>query len=165
MEKAKASCYGPQADTSFYPETLRSIVGDGSIPPPALNASPMVLYHRHQQKKAGIEPEPVERPPHKPVRLEQRPALLFRFTPLTAVQPALRVHDPLHPRDPPHLHLRFPPLPRVLREFSPFRSSLPRPFLSPPSLPHCTSLPPLLALLTLSASSQSSPPSSKTNTA
>lgn len=57
--------------TSFYPETLRSIVGDGSIPPPALNASPIAIYqtrkHKAELKAAGIEEEPVERPPPKKV--------------------------------------------------------------------------------------------------
>lgn len=67
------------ADGSFYPETLRSIVGDGSLPPPALNASPIALWHMHQQRKAGIESEPVERPPHK--KYNPLSAFMILFTP------------------------------------------------------------------------------------
>lgn len=56
---------------SIMPETLRSLVGDGSIPPPTLNCSPMVMYKRRQMAKAamkaGEEGEHVERPPRKKV--------------------------------------------------------------------------------------------------
>jgi hypothetical protein len=49
------------------PETLRSLVGDGSIPPPPLSMSPPMLWHRRQMKrelaKTGGEKEHVERPP------------------------------------------------------------------------------------------------------
>ena len=55
------------------PETLRSIVGDGSIPPPPLNMSPPMLWrHRkvkHQLAKTGEEGEHIDRPPRKKVRL------------------------------------------------------------------------------------------------
>jgi len=54
------------------PETLRSIVGDGSIPPPPLNMSPPMLWrHRkvkHQLAKTGEEGEHIDRPPRKKVR-------------------------------------------------------------------------------------------------
>ncbi|BEI95796.1 hypothetical protein CcaverHIS631_0107450 [Cutaneotrichosporon cavernicola] len=63
----------------FYPETLRSIVGDGSIPPPPLNASPIALWHMHQQKKAGVEPDPIDRPLHK--KYNPLSAFLILFTP------------------------------------------------------------------------------------
>ncbi|OWT38522.1 hypothetical protein AYX14_05816 [Cryptococcus neoformans] len=56
----------------FLPETLRSLVGDGSIPPPALSASPVELYQRRKLAKkmaeTGQELEPVQRPPPKPYR-------------------------------------------------------------------------------------------------
>lgn len=64
----------------FFPETLRSIVGDGSIPPPTLNASPIMILQRKRKERelraAGLEPEEddVARPPHKPVRFT-RPVL------------------------------------------------------------------------------------------
>ncbi|WVQ72078.1 hypothetical protein IAR50_001623 [Cryptococcus sp. DSM 104548] len=54
----------------FLPETLRSLVGNGSIPPPKLNAVPTELYRHHKlanaQAAAGIEMEQVKRPPRKP---------------------------------------------------------------------------------------------------
>ncbi|WRT65469.1 uncharacterized protein IL334_002412 [Kwoniella shivajii] len=54
----------------FLPETLRSLVGDGSIPPPALSASPMILIQRRKMAKklreSGEEGEIIERPPKKP---------------------------------------------------------------------------------------------------
>lgn len=57
---------------SFLPETLRSLVGDGSIPPPSLSASPVELYQRRKLAKkmaeTGEELEPVHRPPPKPYR-------------------------------------------------------------------------------------------------
>ncbi|ODN72868.1 hypothetical protein L202_08295 [Cryptococcus amylolentus CBS 6039] len=56
----------------FLPETLRSLVGDGSIPPPSLNTSPIVLYQRKQMAKRLAEEdgemEPVVRPEPKPYR-------------------------------------------------------------------------------------------------
>ena len=36
---------------SFFPETLRSLVGDGSIPPPLLNCTPAVLLRRKREMK------------------------------------------------------------------------------------------------------------------
>ncbi|WWD16739.1 hypothetical protein CI109_101170 [Kwoniella shandongensis] len=54
----------------FLPETLRSIVGDGSMPPPAFNASPLILLRRRKMKKElaerGEVGEKVKRPPRKP---------------------------------------------------------------------------------------------------
>ncbi|ODN98058.1 hypothetical protein I350_07700 [Cryptococcus amylolentus CBS 6273] len=57
----------------FMPETLRSLVGDGSIPPPPLNTSPIVLIQKRNAARkaaaANAPPEPVEeieRPPRKP---------------------------------------------------------------------------------------------------
>lgn len=75
----------------LYPETLRSLVGDGSLPPPAICASPIEIWQRRQRKKAEKaeadaraergEPEPetdrateVIRPPRK------------KYNPLTAFQ-------------------------------------------------------------------------------
>lgn len=56
----------------FLPETLRSLVGNGSIPPPSLSASPVELYQRRKLAKkmaeTGEELEPVQRPPPKPYR-------------------------------------------------------------------------------------------------
>jgi hypothetical protein len=57
--------------SSFMPETLRSLVGDGSIPPPPLNMSPPMLWRHRQTKhklaKAGEEGEHIDRPPRKKV--------------------------------------------------------------------------------------------------
>jgi hypothetical protein len=55
---------------SFMPETLRSLVGDGSLPPPKLNSSPQQLWTARQAAKAGFEEEQVERPPLKKVCLD-----------------------------------------------------------------------------------------------
>lgn len=56
----------------IFPETLRSLVGDGSIPPPALCASPGMLIQRRKMqrelKEKGLEKTHVDRPPKKPVR-------------------------------------------------------------------------------------------------
>lgn len=68
-------------DISFLPETLRSLVGDGSIPPPSLSASPVELYQRRKLAKkmaeTGEELEPVQRPPCKPYRPFSTFAILF----------------------------------------------------------------------------------------
>lgn len=34
---------------SFFPETLRSLVGDGTIPPPLLNCTPAALLRRKRE--------------------------------------------------------------------------------------------------------------------
>lgn len=64
---------------SFMPETLRSLVGDGSIPPPPLNMSPPMLWQyrkvRRHHEKYGEEQEKVERPPHKPVSSLKRKSI------------------------------------------------------------------------------------------
>ncbi|KAL8276745.1 hypothetical protein RQP46_010854 [Phenoliferia psychrophenolica] len=56
-----------------YPETLRSLVGDGSIPPPAFSLSPLQLLQRQRRSiKEGDDWEKasaqVERPTAKPFR-------------------------------------------------------------------------------------------------
>lgn len=53
---------------SFMPETLRSLVGDGSIPPPPLNMSPPMFWRYRKAQKHGEGGEKVDRPPRKPVR-------------------------------------------------------------------------------------------------
>ncbi|KAK8861358.1 hypothetical protein IAR55_002177 [Kwoniella newhampshirensis] len=67
----------------FLPETLRSLVGDGSIPPPAFNASPLQLMRRRKMEKAlsekGEVGEEIERPPRKPY--EPLSALTVLFIP------------------------------------------------------------------------------------
>ncbi|OCF45038.1 hypothetical protein I317_01089 [Kwoniella heveanensis CBS 569] len=67
----------------FLPETLRSIVGDGSIPPPALNTSPIVLMQRRKMAKelqdASHDSEEVQRPPPKPY--QPFSAFMILFTP------------------------------------------------------------------------------------
>ncbi|WWC69009.1 uncharacterized protein I206_102945 [Kwoniella pini CBS 10737] len=56
----------------FLPETLRSLVGDGSIPPPPLNTSPIILLQQRKMRrdlaeKGEIEvEETIEKPPRKP---------------------------------------------------------------------------------------------------
>ncbi|WWC87498.1 uncharacterized protein L201_002388 [Kwoniella dendrophila CBS 6074] len=75
----------------FLPETLRSLVGDGSIPPPALNTSPIILLRQRKMKrelkeKGEVEGEKVERPPRKPYQplsafmvLVESPEILLIF--------------------------------------------------------------------------------------
>ncbi|KAM0753667.1 MFS general substrate transporter [Meredithblackwellia eburnea MCA 4105] len=65
----------------FYPETLRSLVGDGSIPPPALNTSPIILLQRRnmaRKAKTEEEQEEVVRPPKKPYEPFSAFAILFQ---------------------------------------------------------------------------------------
>lgn len=65
----------------FLPETLRAIVGDGSIPPPLLNSSPMTIIHRKRIARLQEErgEEPVVRPPKKPY--QPLSAFIILFTP------------------------------------------------------------------------------------
>ena len=53
------------------PETLRSLVGDGSIPPPRLNSSPQQLWQHHkatvERKRTGVEKVHVDRPEKRKV--------------------------------------------------------------------------------------------------
>ncbi|WVR04031.1 hypothetical protein IAU60_001030 [Kwoniella sp. DSM 27419] len=70
----------------FLPETLRSLVGDGSIPPPPLNTSPLVLWRQRKEIRAMREKgaghaaeEIVERPPAKPY--QPLSAFMILFTP------------------------------------------------------------------------------------
>ncbi|EIW69113.1 hypothetical protein TREMEDRAFT_31494 [Tremella mesenterica DSM 1558] len=74
----------------FLPETLRSLVGDGSIPPPALNCSPGVLLQRRRMQKANDDLAPeehIERPPRKKVSLRLTPSYCtpdIQYEPLSA---------------------------------------------------------------------------------
>ncbi|WVQ62951.1 uncharacterized protein L199_001100 [Kwoniella botswanensis] len=64
----------------FLPETLRSLVGDGSIPPPALNTSPIILLQQRRMKKELMEDEEkVERPPRK--KYQPLSAFMILLTP------------------------------------------------------------------------------------
>ncbi|ORY25281.1 major facilitator superfamily domain-containing protein [Naematelia encephala] len=67
----------------IQPETLRSVVGDGSIPPPPYCMSPIMLFrHRRMQKemkKRGEEGQKIERPPQKPYH--PLSAFMILFTP------------------------------------------------------------------------------------
>ncbi|WWC60004.1 uncharacterized protein I303_102567 [Kwoniella dejecticola CBS 10117] len=67
----------------FLPETLRSLVGDGSIPPPALNTSPIILLQQRKMKKdlaeKGEVEEVIEKPPRKPY--QPLSAFMILFTP------------------------------------------------------------------------------------
>ncbi|WVQ77779.1 hypothetical protein IAR50_007469 [Cryptococcus sp. DSM 104548] len=72
----------------FMPETLRSLVGDGSIPPPPLNTSPIVLIQKHNAARkaaaADSPPEPVEefeRPPRKPKQYQPFSTFAILATP------------------------------------------------------------------------------------
>lgn len=38
---------------SFFPETLRSLVGDGSYPPPTINLTPLAMLKRKRQTRLG----------------------------------------------------------------------------------------------------------------
>lgn len=42
----------------FLPETCRKVVGDGSVPPPALNMSVTDLIRQKRQAKKGLKPDP-----------------------------------------------------------------------------------------------------------
>lgn len=48
----------------FLPETLRSLVGDGSLPPPILNCTPMAYYRR---RKRGVKVVIQERTKYAPL--------------------------------------------------------------------------------------------------
>lgn len=66
------SCASRPADApSLLPETLRSLVGDGSIPPPMINCTPMMYRRRRQEKRKakeeGTECRITDRPPRTPV--------------------------------------------------------------------------------------------------
>lgn len=56
---------------SLLPETLRSLVGDGSIPPPMINCTPQAYRRRRREEKQadkeGRPPVLVDRPPKVPV--------------------------------------------------------------------------------------------------
>ncbi|ODO09248.1 hypothetical protein I350_02848 [Cryptococcus amylolentus CBS 6273] len=71
--------------TLFLPETLRSLVGNGSIPPPKLNSSPMELYRNskvsNKQAADGIQVEKVERPPRKPASYQPLSSFMLLFVP------------------------------------------------------------------------------------
>jgi hypothetical protein len=65
------------------PETLRSLVGDGSLHPPKLNSSVRQLWYRRQAlrklREQGGEKEHVNRPPRK--KYQPLSAFLILFTP------------------------------------------------------------------------------------
>ncbi|KAG8990670.1 hypothetical protein FRB94_013187 [Tulasnella sp. JGI-2019a] len=67
----------------FFPETLRSLVGDGSIPPPTLNSSPIMLIKKRRMareaKARGDRAEKMERPPRK--KYQPLSAFMILFTP------------------------------------------------------------------------------------
>lgn len=56
---------------SLLPETLRSLVGDGSIPPPMINCTPVMYRRRRQEKRKaqgeGTECRVTDWPPRTPV--------------------------------------------------------------------------------------------------
>lgn len=76
----------------FLPETLRSLVGDGSIPPPKLNSSPQQLWQHHkatvERKRTGVEKVHVNRPAKRKyepfsafkVLLQPETVLIFVFS-------------------------------------------------------------------------------------
>jgi hypothetical protein len=77
---------------SLLPETLRSLVGDGSIPPPALNCTPQAYRRRKREKRQaeqdGREATVVDRPPRVPVscvRLRKLPISDIQFRPLASL--------------------------------------------------------------------------------
>ncbi|ODN82263.1 hypothetical protein L202_02546 [Cryptococcus amylolentus CBS 6039] len=78
----------------LLPETLRSLVGDGSIPPPPLNRTPIQVYQNHKTSKAraaaGLATKEVERPPRKP-----------------AISTPVFINALANPRDHPGLFLEF----------------------------------------------------------
>jgi hypothetical protein len=102
------------------PETLRSLVGDGSLEPPTLNASPTMIYRRHKLAKQAKERaekgqvveevEEVIRPPRKKVGTD--PAMGGGLT--RAVSAIVCFPDSSDARDPAALHFRFVAVSRVL---------------------------------------------------
>ncbi|KAG8992036.1 hypothetical protein FRB94_012033 [Tulasnella sp. JGI-2019a] len=68
----------------FFPETLRSLVGDGSIPPPTLNSSPVMLVKkrrmaREAKARGDRAEEKLERSPRK--KYQPLSAFMILFTP------------------------------------------------------------------------------------
>ncbi|KAK4686771.1 hypothetical protein P7C73_g3346, partial [Tremellales sp. Uapishka_1] len=106
----------------FYPETLRSLVGDGSIPPPALNCSPTMLFQRRKMKRAakkmGEEGEHVERPPRKKVTPDEQGLSAAADDRDRLVSTLVGFHDPLQARDHPGLPLRLATVSRILLHLS-----------------------------------------------
>ena len=68
---AKSRILNILLSSSLLPETLRSLVGDGSIPPPMINCTPMMYRRRRQEKRKaheeGRECKVADRPPRTPV--------------------------------------------------------------------------------------------------
>lgn len=99
------------------PETLRSIVGDGSIPPPSLNMSPIMLLRKRRMnrelKANGGEKEHIERPPRRPVSM----APCRSDISLIAVQTMDVIFHLVHTRDSPQLHRSVIFVPGVLLSF------------------------------------------------
>lgn len=73
----------------LYPETLRSLVGDGSLPPPTICSSPIAIWQKKQrEKKARAEIEAGEGAEVQE-EIEQDEATRAprkRYNPLTAFQ-------------------------------------------------------------------------------
>jgi len=59
--------------SSLLPETLRSLVGDGTIPPPLLNCTPQAYRRRRREERQANEegrpPVLVDRPMRVPVSI------------------------------------------------------------------------------------------------
>jgi hypothetical protein len=94
---------------SVLPETLRSLVGDGSIRPPAICMSPIALFQQRRVEKrieaTGEAQEPVERPSRKKVCcyvVHPNCSLI-----LLAVSTTVRVHDTIHTGDPFDIYFRL----------------------------------------------------------
>jgi hypothetical protein len=106
--------------TSLMPETLRSLVGDGSLEPPTLNASPTMIYRRHKLAKQAKERaekgqvveevEEVIRPPRKKVG----PVSAMEGGLTRAVSAVVRFPDPSDARDSAAVHFRVVAVSRVL---------------------------------------------------
>ncbi|ODO09660.1 hypothetical protein I350_01873 [Cryptococcus amylolentus CBS 6273] len=60
----------------LLPETLRSLVGDGSIPPPPLNRTPIQVYQNHKTSKAraaAVHPPPFYSYAHTNLVMQYQP--------------------------------------------------------------------------------------------
>ena len=93
--------YDQKLTTRFVPETMRGLVGNGSIPPPPMNMTPgMFIKHMKEKRRreaAGEEMPIIERGPQKAV--SNSVVILSQTHDLTPVQSRCTIFDSLQSGD------------------------------------------------------------------